>query len=154
MTSEHRREIKRRSDLKRKDKIKEYRARRYQEHKEKLLEQNKKYTAENKDKIKDARYRRVYGISLDQYKKLLKEQNGRCKICLKHQDDENFNFAVDHCHDTGEIRGLLCTYCNHRYVGHHTLETLNKLYDYLKGPHTGYFVPTKIVREPDVPELK
>lgn len=52
-----------------------------------------------------------YGINADQYDAILKEQNGVCAIC---QNPEPCNrlLAVDHCHATNKIRGLLCTNCN------------------------------------------
>ncbi len=57
-----------------------------------------------------------YGISLDDYNKLLQEQNECCKICNTHISKLNQklkkNLCVDHCHITGRIRGLLCDKCN------------------------------------------
>jgi len=51
---------------------------------------------------------RNYGITVDDYNKMLEEQGGRCVICT----DDNVPLAVDHNHDTGEVRGLLCRKCN------------------------------------------
>ena len=57
-----------------------------------------------------------YKISLEEYEKMLKEQNNSCKICESHidnlKDKRKKNFCVDHCHTTGKIRGLLCDSCN------------------------------------------
>lgn len=57
---------------------------------------------------------RSYGISKEDYEKLLIDQNYSCAIC-KNQDSQtsvtNWLF-VDHCHQTGKIRGLLCNQCN------------------------------------------
>jgi Recombination endonuclease VII len=64
---------------------------------------------------------RKYGISVDEYKKMYKEQNGVCKLCGNPQVENysrvliktpGFELAVDHNHETGRIRGLLCTPCN------------------------------------------
>lgn len=53
-----------------------------------------------------------YGLSLEQYKQMLQAQNGVCKIC-KGLDNGPWNrLAVDHCHTTGKVRGLLCAKCN------------------------------------------
>ena len=62
---------------------------------------------------------RSYGITMDYYNRMLEEQNGRCAICLgddpKSPDRVN-HWYIDHCHTTGEVRGLLCNSCN-RGVG-------------------------------------
>jgi len=54
-----------------------------------------------------------YGMTLGQYKALLKRQGGQCKICEKTKPG---GFArrwhIDHDHKTGAIRGLLCARCN------------------------------------------
>ncbi|MBE3042999.1 hypothetical protein IMZ48_10595 [Candidatus Bathyarchaeota archaeon] len=41
---------------------------------------------------------------------MLENQDSRCAICGK--DISDFSFVVDHAHDTGEVRGLLCRRCN------------------------------------------
>lgn len=52
-----------------------------------------------------------FGIHADQYEAILKEQNYVCAIC-KLPDICNRLLAVDHCHVTKKVRGLLCTNCN------------------------------------------
>lgn len=50
-----------------------------------------------------------YGISVERYNEMLEDQNHQCAICLNiFKDIPN----IDHCHDTGEVRGLLCRACN------------------------------------------
>lgn len=59
-----------------------------------------------------------YGITPDQYDKMLIAQNGVCKICK--QPEQSMNgaktklklLAIDHCHDTTKVRALLCSRCN------------------------------------------
>jgi len=56
-----------------------------------------------------------YGITQDDYERMLNEQGGVCKICGT--DDPKtprgyVTFAIDHCHETGNVRGLLCNPCN------------------------------------------
>jgi hypothetical protein len=52
----------------------------------------------------------TYGITLNQYQNILDRQNGVCAICQ--QKSEKIKLAVDHDHNTGKIRGLLCRDCN------------------------------------------
>jgi len=40
------------------------------------------------------------------------EQEGCCAICGKHQSEQKKRLEVDHCHETGHVRALLCTNCN------------------------------------------
>lgn len=61
-------------------------------------------------KQKDARLKCDYGISYVDYNNLADSQNYKCKICNK-LPEQKF-MAVDHCHTTGRIRGLLCMKCN------------------------------------------
>jgi len=74
------------------------------------------YARSNKDKIQPllAGYalKRRYGISVEEYEALLINQNYKCAICSIEQCPSGRNFAVDHNHTTGKIRGLLCSNCN------------------------------------------
>lgn len=54
---------------------------------------------------------RKYGITKEQYEQLIAKQNGRCAICGE-QETERSVLCIDHCHDNGHIRGLLCDNCN------------------------------------------
>lgn len=54
-----------------------------------------------------------YGITEEEYQKLLIEQQGSCKLCGR----KNLRLCVDHHHDTKKIRGLLCVKCN-AMLGH------------------------------------
>lgn len=53
-----------------------------------------------------------YGISLEDFTEMMKKQDGKCAICGINGDDLPKRLAVDHCHKTGKIRGLLCSSCN------------------------------------------
>lgn len=61
---------------------------------------------------KKAHYKKQYGITLEDYNTLFNNQNGHCAICNLHQSELSRALAVDHCHITGKIRGLLCSNCN------------------------------------------
>lgn len=69
---------------------------------------------EELDKVRavDSRLKIVYGISIEVYNEMFTTQSGRCAICKIHQSELNKNLAVDHCHTTGKVRGLLCAKCN------------------------------------------
>ena len=62
--------------------------------------------------------RTKYGMTLEQYDELSKEQNHRCAICCQPETQRDARYgqtlrlAVDHDHETGRIRGLLCSACN------------------------------------------
>lgn len=60
----------------------------------------------------DYQRRKKFGITPEQYKATLKDQDYRCAICEEHADNFDRSFAVDHDHVTGRIRGLLCLKCN------------------------------------------
>jgi hypothetical protein len=71
-----------------------------------------------RQKRKDPEYNRhwklkyKYGISLLEYKEILKNQGDKCALCEKPRLENKKDFAVDHNHVTGRIRGLLCDSCN------------------------------------------
>lgn len=54
---------------------------------------------------------KFYGIDYEEYFKILKSQNRVCAGC-GNKDDTGRNLAVDHCHETNKVRGLLCVKCN------------------------------------------
>jgi hypothetical protein len=56
--------------------------------------------------------KKSFGIGVEEYNKLLETQGGCCAICKVNACVSGRNFAVDHDHNTGKIRGLLCKFCN------------------------------------------
>lgn len=54
---------------------------------------------------------RRYGITVADYDQMLVAQNGVCKIC-RQVCVTGRSLSVDHCHETGKVRGLLCASCN------------------------------------------
>lgn len=93
----------------------------------------KKYDEANKEKLRSAAYKRRFGITLEDYNKMFEDQKGCCKICNTHQLDLKKRLAVDHCHTTGKVRGLLCGNCN-RAIGmlNDSQELLLSAINYLK----------------------
>lgn len=63
------------------------------------------------DSYRDWAYQRHFGISLIEYNLMLEQQEGVCKICGK-VCKTGQRLAVDHCHTTKNVRGLLCMECN------------------------------------------
>lgn len=69
-----------------------------------------------RDSVKNIGLRR-FGLTLEDYRQMLESQSGLCAICnrpetQKHQGGAVKHLAVDHCHQTGRVRGLLCADCN------------------------------------------
>lgn len=73
----------------------------------KFSKKEKKYHWRSKEYQKDTRMKRKYGIALSNYEDLTVEQNNCCSICGKKS-----KLHIDHNHDTGAVRGLLCFQCN------------------------------------------
>jgi len=73
----------------------------------------------NPEKAKSQRLKR-YGIDFEQYSQMRLSQHCRCAICGLHETEvaqgraksTETALCVDHCHDTGKVRALLCTNCN------------------------------------------
>ncbi len=72
-----------------------------------------------------------YGLTGNDYINMLIACDGKCEICGG--SDRDRLLAVDHCHETGRVRGLLCGNCNHS-LGKvkDNPSTLRKMADYLE----------------------
>ena len=89
---------------------------------------------ERKAAILNARRLREYGISTEDYEKMLKQQNYTCLICGgTKMNKSRKKLCVDHNHKTGVTRGLLCNGCN-TIIGmtDEKIETLENCIAYLK----------------------
>ncbi len=71
------------------------------------------------DYAKSANYKKLYGITLEDVKRMHQEQMGLCanrgcgtNIEIDRLPAHKNKAVVDHCHDTGKVRGLLCFKCN------------------------------------------
>ena len=111
-TAEEKKQYRREQYLKNKDKEKAAREIYYSKNKELILARNKKYNKENPDKRKSAILKYEYGITLDDYNKMFNEQEGKCAICQRHQNELTRTLCVDHNHKTNKVRSLLCLTCN------------------------------------------
>lgn len=68
----------------------------------------------------ETKVQRKYGLEMTDIERMLEQQDHKCSICsvdIGISADEH-TAVVDHCHTTGEIRGLLCNWCN-RGLGHY-----------------------------------
>jgi Recombination endonuclease VII len=82
------------------------------EYRDKLLARERKQSrARDPMSRRKHRLRCIYRISLEEYDAMLNRQGGVCAICKKKPDEGKVLF-VDHCHVTGQVRGLLCHKCN------------------------------------------
>lgn len=93
---------------------------------------------------------RNFGITPDDYQRLLAAQEGRCAICRT--KPRTRRLAVDHNHQTGEVRGLLCTRCNHKVLGaaNENPALLRRAAAYLENPPTSGATPWDIPEYEDV----
>lgn len=97
--------------------------------------------AANKSYYKNADLKKLYGIDLAWYEVQHDKQGGKCAICDQLETAQirgkTLSLAVDHCHETGEIRGLLCRACNNAIGAlRHDQRLLQKAIDYLQEPTT------------------
>jgi len=53
-----------------------------------------------------------YGITADEFNEMVLAQGGKCAICITREPGRYKTWAIDHCHTTGAVRGLLCDQCN------------------------------------------
>ena len=80
---------------------------------EKYLRQKRAEAKRNHRPRRNRLLVKLYGITLAQYEAMEEKQGGACAICLGPQVGRRSKYlCVDHCHDTGKVRGLLCDKCN------------------------------------------
>lgn len=73
----------------------------------------KKWKEKNPEAYLSILMKHRYGITLNEYKEILLNQNGVCAICgEKETIKRKTRLSIDHCHSTKKVRGLLCDGCN------------------------------------------
>ncbi len=112
------------ADRRREDptKSREAASRRYNNHKNdpEFLEGRRQRYQDNKEDILLNRKLKQYGITREYLEALIDACNGLCSICtLPFSGGRWDSFVIDHDHETGEVRGLLCSDCN---INLHVLE--------------------------------
>lgn len=106
-----------------KERLQEWHRQYHADNRDVRLAQNKEWRQSNREYVADrakrlreadpegqrAKSRKaLYGISREEYEQKYENQGGLCAIC----GSAEAVLEVDHCHDTGAIRGLLCGFCN------------------------------------------
>lgn len=105
---------------------------RYAKNPRAILDKNKDYKKRYPEKRKTWDLRRTYSLTLENWNKMFDEQNGVCAICERACTTRK-RLAVDHDHETGQIRGLLCNRCNISLGGFKdSLTLLQKAVKYLQ----------------------
>lgn len=83
---------------------------------ERKRKQLQRFYVKNPDKSKEYTLKYKYNLTQEQYDQMLEKQHGVCKICKQPETTvargKQLTLAVDHCHATGAVRGLLCVGCN------------------------------------------
>jgi len=95
----------------------------------------KKYYEKNKEKAYWRNLKNKFGLSKETFWDLFFTQDGKCGLCRKPFESFRGNaLHVDHCHDTGQVRGLLCMTCNVALgmLGDN-VQGLERALNYLKG---------------------
>ncbi len=97
----------------------EYRRREYATRKE-LRIKNRETCAARRVKLHETgitlarmdELKKRFGLTPEQYQAMWQEQNGQCRICGSPLIPGKGGHAIDHCHNSGRVRGLLCNGCN------------------------------------------
>lgn len=107
----------------------------YKDPSKKRAWQNKsQQTLKWKNFIWEYNLKRKYGINSSDYEELLIKQNGNCALCPKTESRPGYKLAVDHCHSTGKVRGLLCYECNRSLSKNKDTDYYKKVIEYLERP--------------------
>lgn len=96
---------------------------------DRVRESIRRWNADHTDRRRDLYLQRHYGITKAEFDTMESEQGGVCSICGK---SDPVRLAVDHDRNTGQVRGLLCRWCN-RFLGFfdHDSARMRKAADYL-----------------------
>lgn len=105
--------------------VKATRQRIYAKNKESILKRQKEWYSANRERLikerqeipekfalyKNRQLKHRYGMTMEEYDNILVEQKGVCAICGG-LPNKTKGLCVDHSHENGNIRGLLCGPCN------------------------------------------
>ena len=80
---------------------------------DKVRMKTREWQSQNQDKMRVYNWRaQGIDITYTQYQEILSQQGSRCAICKIHESKLTKSLCVDHDHNTGRVRGLLCQTCN------------------------------------------
>lgn len=82
----------------------------HRKYRQSMLQYDKKWRDMNKEKTRRYQLKAYYGISLEDYNRMMEEQKGLCLGCCR--PPKSGKLQVDHCHTSNKIRALLCGNCN------------------------------------------
>lgn len=108
-----------------------------------VKEKKREFYYADLNRVRNKELKHKFGITKDEYDDLHKTQNGKCKICDQKETTPGRNgklrpLAVDHCHSTGVVRGLLCAKCNTGLgLLNESVFILEKAIEYLKAARLG-----------------
>lgn len=101
------------------------------------------YIKNKQETVRKSNLMNAYGLSIEKYDELLIQQNHCCAVCEKHTNELKRRLSVDHCHETGFIRGLLCDNCNQKLISNRTDPNIFMRAYYYMMQNTGLKIPEK-----------
>lgn len=105
---------------------------------ERLRARERAWSKNNPLKVRNKQLKRRYGITLEQWTRVFEQQGRKCMACPT-TDPGKHQWATDHDHETGQLRGILCHACN-LLIGAlgdceaEVFATAERLLKYLRGP--------------------
>lgn len=104
----------------------------YASNKEKICANVKKYREANSESIKERNRKKKYGIEEGTFDKMILEQDNKCLVC-GNELGKGKAIAIDHCHTSGDVMGILCSRCNLMLgMVEDNVEILNSAIEYLR----------------------
>ncbi len=95
---------------------KEYNRRYYSANKQRILENSADYYQRTKHtralQRSAAKLKTKYGMTLNDYELMWSAQGEKCAVCGTMEIPAKGYWHIDHCHETGKVRGILCHHCN------------------------------------------
>jgi hypothetical protein len=101
----------------------------------------------DKERARDRRLRARYGITLNEYNEVLVAQGNKCALCGRKASEFKIPLSVDHSHEDGAVRGLLCFICNREKLGSLTLAEARAIVSYLENPPAVKLLANRLVPE-------
>ena len=115
------------------EKVKQIKRNWYQRYKDTIRVRIRRWQNDNHEKVYIYNLRsrlKRYGVSLEEYNRMLERANGVCELCGMEPDTHRL--AIDHDHVSGKVRGLLCAICNAKLTIFESVEFREKALRYLE----------------------